>query len=275
MPQTHPQQIGKHTRQYDRAKRGDFAPKSQVVVDLDFVPILSPKSFHGSVPFSFYFLLNISFSIHIIISMATFGTVGLGGGGLGGVGGLAATSPANNNLPNNPNNKLASIGPTDCNVPQGGGNDGVSSITWSPTANILVSSNWDSGIRCWEVQEQNGQVRANPKAQGTIYDVVVRVRRLSFYLKCLYGVVYTLCFLVSVSNAPSSILVARRKKMRPRFLTLIMFFFFSSAPKKNTLTPHSQSRQQHARLEYLLFSRRFHRLFLRCRQGRAHVATRW
>lgn len=60
--------------------------------------------------------------------------------------------------------KPASIAPNDCNVPQAG-NDGISSLTWSPTANFLVSSNWDSGIRCWEVAEQNGQVQANPKAQ--------------------------------------------------------------------------------------------------------------
>jgi WD40 repeat protein len=58
-----------------------------------------------------------------------------------------------------------SIAPTDHNVAQAGG-DGVSSLTWSPTANILVSGNWDSGIRCWEVQEQSGQILASPKAQG-------------------------------------------------------------------------------------------------------------
>ena len=57
-----------------------------------------------------------------------------------------------------------SIAPTDCNVPQAGG-DGISSVNWSPTANFLVSTNWDSGVRCWEVQEQAGQVRAMAKAQ--------------------------------------------------------------------------------------------------------------
>ena len=46
------------------------------------------------------------------------------------------------------------------------GNDGVSSLVWSPTANHLVSSNWDGGVRCWEVQESGQQVRALPKAQG-------------------------------------------------------------------------------------------------------------
>lgn len=53
----------------------------------------------------------------------------------------------------------------DYSVPQAG-NDGISSLTWSPTANILVSSNWDGGVRCWEVQEQNQQVQATPRAQG-------------------------------------------------------------------------------------------------------------
>jgi mRNA export factor len=60
----------------------------------------------------------------------------------------------------------ASIAPNDCNVPQAG-NDGISALAWSPTANFLVSTNWDSGIRCWEVQEQGGQIRASPKAQVT------------------------------------------------------------------------------------------------------------
>ena len=59
----------------------------------------------------------------------------------------------------------SSIAPTDHNV-TGAGNDGISSLCWSPTANHLVSSNWDSEIRCWDVQEQGGQVRANPIAAG-------------------------------------------------------------------------------------------------------------
>lgn len=53
----------------------------------------------------------------------------------------------------------------DYNVPQAG-NDGISSLTWSPNANILISTNWDGGVRCWEVQEQMGQIQAIPKAQG-------------------------------------------------------------------------------------------------------------
>mmetsp|Transcript_16540 Transcript_16540/g.18374 ORF Transcript_16540/g.18374 Transcript_16540/m.18374 type:complete len:354 (+) Transcript_16540:112-1173(+) len=61
--------------------------------------------------------------------------------------------------------KPKSIGPNDFNVPQAG-QDGISGLTWSSNANILVSSNWDGGLRCWEVQEQNGQIRALPKAQA-------------------------------------------------------------------------------------------------------------
>ena len=60
--------------------------------------------------------------------------------------------------------RSATIAPGDAAVPQAG-NDGISAIRWSPNANNLVSSNWDSGIRCWEVQEQGGQVRVIPKAQ--------------------------------------------------------------------------------------------------------------
>jgi len=59
----------------------------------------------------------------------------------------------------------ASAAPQDHNVAQAG-NDGISSLTWSPTSNILVSSNWDGGVRCWEAQESAGQIRALPKAQG-------------------------------------------------------------------------------------------------------------
>jgi len=52
----------------------------------------------------------------------------------------------------------------DYSVPQAG-NDGISSLAWSPNANILISTNWDGGVRCWEVQEQGGQIQAIPKAQ--------------------------------------------------------------------------------------------------------------
>ena len=66
------------------------------------------------------------------------------------------------------NGKPKSIAPQDCNVPQAG-TDGISSLNWSPVANFLVSSNWDSGVRVWEVQANpaNTQqpVQAQPKAQ--------------------------------------------------------------------------------------------------------------
>ena len=64
--------------------------------------------------------------------------------------------------------KPKSIAPQDCNVPQAG-TDGISSLNWSPTANFLVSSNWDSGVRVWEVQANPSNpsqpVQAQPKAQ--------------------------------------------------------------------------------------------------------------
>ena len=60
---------------------------------------------------------------------------------------------------------VASTAPSDHCVAQAG-NDGISSLIWSSAANHLVSTNWDGGVRCWEVQESGGQVRAMPKAQG-------------------------------------------------------------------------------------------------------------
>ncbi|VEU39927.1 unnamed protein product [Pseudo-nitzschia multistriata] len=61
--------------------------------------------------------------------------------------------------------KPRSIAQGDCCVPQAG-TDGISSLNWSPTANFLVSSNWDSGVRVWEVQcNAPNQVAAQPKAQ--------------------------------------------------------------------------------------------------------------
>lgn len=56
--------------------------------------------------------------------------------------------------------------PPDYNVPQAG-NDGISSLIFSPNSNYLVSTNWDGGIRCWECQSDHNsqQVQAIPKAQ--------------------------------------------------------------------------------------------------------------
>ena len=59
----------------------------------------------------------------------------------------------------------ASCSPNDHNVTQAG-TDGISSLIWAPNNNYLVSSNWDGGVRCWEVQESGGRIQAAPKAQG-------------------------------------------------------------------------------------------------------------
>ncbi|CAJ1950580.1 unnamed protein product [Cylindrotheca closterium] len=59
--------------------------------------------------------------------------------------------------------RAASIDPRDCKVPQVG-DDGISSLAWSPTHNYLASSNWDGGVRLWQVEEQATQVRATPQA---------------------------------------------------------------------------------------------------------------
>jgi mRNA export factor len=59
----------------------------------------------------------------------------------------------------------SSIAPNDFNVPMAG-DDGISSLSWSPRSNHLVSSNWDGGVRLWEVQEQGGRVQAVPRMQS-------------------------------------------------------------------------------------------------------------
>eukprot|EP00978_Attheya_sp_CCMP212_P022521 scaffold67260_cov53-Attheya_sp.AAC.1 len=58
----------------------------------------------------------------------------------------------------------SSIAPNDHNVASAG-NDGISSLTWSPKSNHLVSTNWDGGVRCWECYDNNAQIQALPKAQ--------------------------------------------------------------------------------------------------------------
>lgn len=73
--------------------------------------------------------------------MATFGTVTLGGGAPGGA--------------VNPNNDFPVDSPP---------TDGISSLCFSPTANLLCATSWDNGVRCWEVQP-TGQAVA--KAQIT------------------------------------------------------------------------------------------------------------
>ena len=63
-------------------------------------------------------------------------------------------------------NRPSMIAPSDANVPQAG-DDGISSLSWSPTANILISGSWDNNVRCWDVQGGRGQpVVASGKAQG-------------------------------------------------------------------------------------------------------------
>jgi WD40 repeat protein len=82
--------------------------------------------------------------------------------------GSTASSPGSNPVNNNNNsNRPSSIAPNDCNVPSPG-NDGISSLHFSPTSNALVSTNWDAGVRIWDVQfdQPTGQIRANPQAQG-------------------------------------------------------------------------------------------------------------
>jgi WD40 repeat protein len=63
--------------------------------------------------------------------------------------------------------RATSIAANDCVVPSPG-NDGISSLNFSPTSNALVSTNWDSGVRIWDVQfdQPTSQIRANPQAQG-------------------------------------------------------------------------------------------------------------
>lgn len=77
----------------------------------------------------------------------------------------APVAPAGQLIGSCTNGKTDRIAPQDHCVPSAG-NDGISSLRWSPTANHLASTNWDGGIRVWEVQEQGGQIRAQPKAQG-------------------------------------------------------------------------------------------------------------
>ena len=73
-------------------------------------------------------------------------------------------SPSGSVSNSSPSNVGAS--PNDHNIGPSAGSDGISSLVWSPVSNLLVSTNWDGGVRCWEVQEQAGQIRSIPKAQG-------------------------------------------------------------------------------------------------------------
>lgn len=62
------------------------------------------------------------------------------------------------------------MAPNDCVVTYQG-MDGISSSNWSPTANLLVSGNWDSSLSCWAIDQHinNGGdrvVAAVPKVQS-------------------------------------------------------------------------------------------------------------
>lgn len=50
---------------------------------------------------------------------------------------------------------------TPCPAPACAANDGISSITFSPTSNLMVGTFWNNQVCCWDVQA-NGQ--AIPKA---------------------------------------------------------------------------------------------------------------
>lgn len=39
--------------------------------------------------------------------------------------------------------------------------DGISSLNFSPTANLLIATSWDNNVRCWEIQGNGSSV---PKA---------------------------------------------------------------------------------------------------------------
>ena len=89
-------------------------------------------------------------------------------------GSTIAPAPATNLVGSCTSGANASCAPNDHCVPSAG-NDGISSLIWSPTANHLVSTNWDGGVRCWEVQESGQQVRALPKAQGECIAIIILI----------------------------------------------------------------------------------------------------
>jgi hypothetical protein len=103
---------------------------------------------------------------------------------------LTTTTAAANNS-NTYGNKPECISLNDVCIPMPG-NDSTSSLSWSPVvwnnsssgnskSNLLVSSNWDSGVRLWKVEQSQQQqqqpgagaasmktVRAIPQAMGTL-----------------------------------------------------------------------------------------------------------
>jgi len=64
------------------------------------------------------------------------------------------SSPSTTNF--NPNND---------HVVQNSPSDGVSSLSWSPTANVLVAGSWDNKVSCWQVHSQGVSLQAEAKVQ--------------------------------------------------------------------------------------------------------------
>lgn len=51
----------------------------------------------------------------------------------------------------NPNGDIEVTGPT----------DGISSITWSPRANLFIATSWDNNAYCYEIQGQGAAGKAS------------------------------------------------------------------------------------------------------------------
>ena len=83
----------------------------------------------------------------------------------------------------------ASCAPNDHNVAQAG-NDGISSLIWAPNNNYLVGTNWDGGVRCWEVQESGGRVQAVPKAQGKLIHPIHKFLFLISFLRTAFSLLW-------------------------------------------------------------------------------------
>ncbi len=49
-----------------------------------------------------------------------------------------------------------------------GPSDGVSSVSWSPTSNMLTATAWDNTIRCWEVHVSQGPIEAGSTRPRTV-----------------------------------------------------------------------------------------------------------
>jgi mRNA export factor len=92
-----------------------------------------------------------------------------------------------------------SIAPNDHKVDQAGA-DGISSLSWNPNANFMASSNWDSGVRVWEVQEQGGQIRSMPKAQSKSSHACIHPWQLPAILKQNSSFYFSLSFYTTANH---------------------------------------------------------------------------